>query len=204
MKKLYFVMALLIVASMILTACGTPATPVATEAPVMTEAPVVATEAPVVATEAPVVELTQADCVKPEVFCVGLVTDVGKVNDKSFNQSAWEGVQQSQTDGVADLVQFIETSDAKDYAKNIATFGDAGFDVIVTVGFGLGEATFAAGAAYPDVKFIGVDQFQAWQFTEDTADDSANVTGLNFPEDQAGFLVGALGAMMSKIGRAHV
>ena len=203
MKKLYFVMALLIVASMILTACGTPATPVATEAPVMTEAPVVATEAPVVATEAPVVELTQADCVKPEVFCVGLVTDVGKVNDKSFNQSAWEGVQQSQTDGVADLVQFIETSDAKDYAKNIATFGDAGFDVIVTVGFGLGEATFAAGVAYPDVKFIGVDQFQAWQFSEDTADDSANVTGLNFPEDQAGFLVGALGAMMStnhKIG----
>jgi len=68
----------------------------------------------------------------------------------------------------------------------------------VTVGFGLGEATFAAGAAYPDIKFIGVDQFQAWQFTEDTADDSANVTGLGFPEDQAGFLVGALGAMMSK------
>ena len=203
MKKLYFVMALVIVASMVLTSCGAKAT--ATEAPVVvTEAPVVATEAPTAApTEAPVAEITQADCVKPEVFCVGLVTDVGKVNDKSFNQSAWEGVQQAQTDGVADLVQFIETSDAKDYAKNIATFGDAGFDVIVTVGFGLGEATFAAGAAYPDIKFIGVDQFQAWQFTEDTADDSANVTGLNFPEDNAGFLVGALASMMSashKIG----
>ena len=198
MKKLYFVMALVIVASMVLTACGAKAT--ATEAPVVvTEAPVVATEAPTAApTEAPVAEITQADCVKPEVFCVGLVTDVGKVNDKSFNQSAWEGVQQAQTDGVADLVQFIETADAKDYAKNIATFGDAGFDVIVTVGFGLGEATFAAGTAYPDIKFIGVDQFQNWQFTEDTADDSANVTGLNFPEDQAGFLVGALGAMMSQ------
>jgi basic membrane protein A len=170
MKKLYFVMALLIVASMILTACGAskPA------------------------------EVTQADCVKPEVFCVGLVTDVGKVNDKSFNQSAWEGVQKAQTDGSANLVQFIETADAKDYAKNIATFGDAGFDVIVTVGFNLGEATIAAGKIYPNIKFIGVDQFQAWQFTEDKADDSANVTGLNFPEDNAGFLVGALGAMMSK------
>jgi basic membrane protein A len=189
MKKLYFVMALLIVASMILTACGTPATPAATAAPVVvTDAPV-ATEAPT-ATAAPVVEITQADCVKPEVFCVGLVTDVGKVNDKSFNQSAWEGVQKAKTDGVADLVQFLETSDAKDYAKNIATFGDAGFDVIVTVGFNLGEATAAAGALYPNIKFIGVDQFQAATVK--------GVTGLNFPEDNAGFLVGALGAMMSK------
>ncbi|MEK6754223.1 MAG: BMP family ABC transporter substrate-binding protein [Chloroflexota bacterium] len=167
MKKLYFVMALLIVASMILSACGAGAP-------------------------------TAADCAKEEVFCVGLVTDVGKINDKSFNQSAWEGVQKSNTDGVADVVQFIETADAKDYAKNIAQFGDAGYDVIVTVGFGLGEATAAAGLTYPDVKFIGVDQFQAWQFTEDTADDSANVTGLGFPEDNAGFLVGALAAMMSE------
>jgi basic membrane protein A len=141
---------------------------------------------------------TAEDCTKEEVFCVGLVTDVGKINDKSFNQSAWEGVQKSNTDGVADVVQFIETADAKDYAKNIAQFGDAGYDVIVTVGFGLGEATAAAGLTYPDVKFIGVDQFQAWQFSEDTADDSANVTGLGFPEDNAGFLVGALAAMMSE------
>ena len=172
MKKLYFVMALLIVASMILTACGAGAP-------------------------------SEADCTKEEVFCVGLVTDVGKINDKSFNQSAWEGVQKAQADGVADVVQFIETADAKDYAKNIATFADAGYDVIVTVGFNLGEATFAAGALYPDIKFIGVDQFQAWQFTDDKADDSANVTGLGFPEDQAGFLVGALASMMSashKIG----
>ena len=201
MKKLYFVMALLIVASMVLTACGAPATEApaaATAAPAATEAPAVATEAPAVATEAPVAEITQADCVKPEVYCVGLVTDVGKVNDKSFNQSAWEGVQQAKTEGSADLVQFIETADAKDYAKNIATFGDAGFDAIVTVGFGLGEATAAAALTYPDIKFIGVDQFQAWPYTPETTDDVANLTGLNFPEDQAGFLVGALGAMMSQ------
>ena len=196
MKKLYFILALVLIASMALTACG-GAKPAATEAPVMTEAPVVATEAPVM-TEAPVVEITQADCVKPEVFCVGLVTDVGKVNDKSFNQAAWEGAQQAQAEGSADFVQFIETADAKDYAKNIATFGDAGFDVIVTVGFGLGEATAAAAATYPDIKFIGVDQFQAWEYTPETTDDVANLTGLEYAEDKAGFLVGALGAMMSK------
>jgi len=167
MKKLYFVMALLIVASMVLTACGASAP-------------------------------TEADCTKAEVFCVGLVTDVGKVNDKSFNQSAWEGVQKSQADGVADVIQFIETSDAKDYAKNITTFADAGYDVIVTVGFGLGEATAAAAKSNPNIKFIGVDQFQEWPYTADTADDIANMTGLNFPEDNAGFLVGALAAMMSE------
>ena len=197
MKKLYFVMALLIVASMVLTACGAPATEAPAPAPAATEAPMAATEAPV-ATEAPMAEITQADCVKPEVYCVGLVTDVGKVNDKSFNQSAWEGVQQAQAEGTADLVQFIETADAKDYAKNIGTFGDAGFDAIVTVGFGLGEATAAAAATYPDLDFIGVDQFQAWEFSPEATDDVANLTGLNFPEDNAGFLVGALAAMMSE------
>ena len=188
MKKLNMMIALLVIASVILAACTPAATEAPTQAPAPTEAP---TEAPTAApTEPPVVEPTAADCPKAEVFCVGLVTDVGKINDKSFNQSAWEGVLQSQTDGVADIVQYIETTDAKDYAKNIGTFGDAGFDVIVTVGFALGEATVAAAATYPDVNFIGVDQFQAAE--------TDGVAGLNFPEDQAGFLVGALGAMMSE------
>jgi basic membrane protein A len=131
----------------------------------------------------------QADCTSEDVFCVGLVTDVGKINDKSFNQSAWEGVQRAEQE-LGAQVQYIETADAKDYAKNIATFGDEGYDVIVTVGFNLGEATAAAAATYPEVDFIGVDQFQA-----ETVD---GVAGLNFPEDNAGFLVGALAAMMSK------
>ncbi|HQX17859.1 MAG TPA: BMP family ABC transporter substrate-binding protein [Anaerolineales bacterium] len=188
MKKLNMMIALLVIASVVLAACTPPATEAPTQAPAPTEAP---TEAPTAApTEPPVVEPTAADCPKAEVFCVGLVTDVGKINDKSFNQSAWEGVLQSQTDGVADIVQYIETTDAKDYAKNIGTFGDAGFDVIVTVGFALGEATVAAATTYPDVNFIGVDQFQAAE--------ADGVAGLNFPEDQAGFLVGALAASMSK------
>ncbi len=155
MKKLYVLLAAVLVAAMILPACA-PA---------------------------------QANCKDEATFCVGLVTDVGKINDKSFNQSAWEGVQKAEKD-LGATVQYIETADAKDYAKNIATFGDEGYDVIVTVGFNLGEATDAAAATYPNVKFIGVDQFQAA--------DVPGVAGLNFPEDNAGFLVGALGAMMSK------
>ena len=163
MKKLYGLLAVLLVAAMILPACA-PA---------------------------------EADCTSADVFCVGLVTDVGKINDKSFNQSAWEGVQRAEKE-LGAKVQYIETADAKDYDKNIATFGDAGYDVIVTVGFALGEATIANAAKYPNIKFIGVDQFQAWQFDDDASNDVANVAGLGFPEDQAGFLVGALAAAMSK------
>ena len=135
------------------------------------------------------------DCASQEVFCVGLVTDTGKINDKSFNQSAWEGVQQVEKE-LGALVQYIETADAKDYAKNISTFADENYDVIVTVGFNLRDETRAAAEAYPNVKFIGIDQDQFEGAME-------NVAGLVFPEDQAGFLVGALAAMMSttnKIG----
>lgn len=130
------------------------------------------------------------DCTKEEIFCVGLVTAIGKINDRGFNQSAWRGVQQAQEE-LGALVQYIETSDERDSAKNIATFADENYDVIVTVGFNLRDATRAAAEMYPDIKFIGVDQDQF----EGPID---NVAGLVFPEDRAGFLVGALAAMMSE------
>jgi basic membrane protein A and related proteins len=137
------------------------------------------------------------DCKSASVYCVGLVTDVGKVDDKSFNQTAWEGVQKAKTDGDADVVQYIETTDAKDYAKNIATFADEGYDQIVTVGFNLTEDTYAAAKKYPNTKFVGIDQFLV---KDDTHPDFpiANLVGLVYNEDQSGFLVGALAAMMSK------
>jgi basic membrane protein A len=183
-KKLNFLFVLLLLATMVLVACQ----PAATLEPAATD----------VATE-PMEEPAAADCSSEEVFCVGLVTDVGEVDDKSFNQSAWEGVQQAETE-LGAQVQFIETSDATDYGANIDLFALEGYDVIVTVGFALGEATLAAAAKYPDIDFIGVDQFQAWQFSEETTDDVANISGLLFPEDKAGFLAGALAAMLSESG----
>ncbi len=126
---------------------------------------------------------------------IGLVTDVGRVNDRSFNQSAWEGVVQAATAlGLTEGegYKYIETQDSKDYADNIQQFIDAGFNVIVTVGFAMGEATAKAAAENPDIYFIGVDQFQG--------EPIANVTGLVFNEDQSGFLAGALAAQLSKTG----
>jgi len=163
MKKMFLVIAALVLASMLIPAC-TPTAP---------------------------------DCTKTTVFCVGLVTDVGKVEDKSFNQTAWEGVQKSKTDGVANWVQYIETTDAKDYGKNIATFADAGYDEIVTVGFNLTEDTYTAAKKYPNIKFVGIDQF----LSNDTNHPEwplANLVSISYNEDQSGFLVGALAAMMSQ------
>ena len=156
MKKLYALLAALLVTAMLLPACA-PAGP---------------------------------NCESEEIFCVGLVTDIGKIGDRSFNQSAGQGVQEAAQE-LGALVQYIETADAKDSAKNIATFAEENYDVIVTVGFNLREATRAAAELYPNIKFIGVDQDQF----EGAID---NVAGLVFPEDQAGFLVGALAAMMSE------
>jgi basic membrane protein A len=194
MKKLYILMAAVLSASLLLTACGAPATATQAPAPAATQAPA-ATAMPA-ATSAPAAG-TAPDCTQATVFCVGLVTDVGKVDDKSFNQSAWEGVQKSKTDGNADWVQYIETTDSKDYGKNISTFGDAGYKVIVTVGFNLTDPTYAAAQQYPKTLFIGVDQFLSKDANHPTWP-LANLVGLVYNEDQSGFLVGALAAMMSK------
>jgi basic membrane protein A len=120
-----------------------------------------------------------------------LVTDVGEVDDRSFNQSAWEGAVAAARalDGED---QYIETQNATDYANNIQTLAEDGCNVIVTVGFALGEATVKAAELYPDVYFIGVDQFQPTEVK--------NVAGLIFPEAKAGFLAGVLAARMSKSG----
>lgn len=124
-------------------------------------------------------------------FKIGLVTDVGRVNDRSFNQSAWEGVQQAGKALNAE-VKYIETTDAKDYENNIGQFAKEGYDVIVTVGFALGDATIKMAKEYPNINFIGVDQFQG--------ETLKNLTGLIFHEDQSGYLAGVLAANLTKSG----
>jgi basic membrane protein A len=89
------------------------------------------------------------------------------------------------------LVQYIETADARDYTKNVTTFAEEGYDVVVTVGFNLRDATRTAAETYPNTDFIGVDQ-------DHSEGPIKNLAGLIFPEDQAGFLVGALAAMMTE------
>ena len=158
------------------------ATPVATEE-VMEPA---ATEEVIVAAPG----LIDCDATDLSGLKIGLVTDVGQINDKSFNQSSWEGVLATEPCG-AD-VDYIETQDPVDYASNIAEFAENDYNIIVTVGFALGEATLQAAATYPDIMFVGVDQFQA--------EPVDNVVGLVFHEDQSGFLAGVLAARLTVSG----
>ncbi|MEM8529472.1 MAG: BMP family ABC transporter substrate-binding protein [Chloroflexota bacterium] len=136
-------------------------------------------------------EASAGDCASPDVLCVGLVTDVGRIDDKSFNQSAWEGVQRAEEE-LGATVDFIETANPGDYSTNIQLFAEQDYDVIVTVGFALAEATNQFASEFPDTKFIGVDQFQA--------EPVDNIAGLIFNEDKAGFLAGALAAQMTESG----
>ena len=136
-----------------------------------------------------------SNCASADVYCVGLVTDTGKVDDKSFNQSAHEGAKAAaeQTNG---FYKYIETQDAKDYAANIQQFTNKKYDTIVTVGFLMADATTAAAKANPTTRFIGVDQgYDAKAVTE------KNITGLVFPEDQAGYGAGYLAGLMTKTNK---
>lgn len=137
--------------------------------------------------------LLSQDCSRPEVFCVGLVTDFGSVNEPGFNQSAWAAMQQAKADGLADQIAFIETIDTRDRSKNVRTLAEAGYDLVVTLGYSMRKATKEAAAEFKSVHFIGVDQPQ------DNKRD--NLTGLVFPEDQGGFLAGALAASVTLTGR---
>jgi len=125
---------------------------------------------------------------------VGLVTDVGKLSDKSFNFDSFKGVQDAQADASLCVQgRAIESSVESDYPKNIGQFVDQNYDMIVTVGFKLGDATIKAAKANPKIKFVMVDFAD---FTDKTTPD--NLLGLLFKEDQPGFLAGALAGLVTK------
>lgn len=122
---------------------------------------------------------------------VGLVTDVGSLDDRSFNASAWEGVQRAVRDfGVE--AKAIESKQPTDYIKNIQTFVNEEYDLIITVGFLMGDDTRKAAEMYPNQKFAIVD---VGYFDENAP---KNVMGLLFAEDQSGFLAGVVAGLMTK------
>ena len=125
---------------------------------------------------------------------VGLVTDVGKLSDKSFNFDSYKGVQDAQADKALCVQgRAIESSTEDDYGKNIQQFLDQNYDLIIGVGFKLGDAIIKAAKANPNTKFMLVD-------SADFADNPPpqNLVGLLFKEDQPGFLAGALAGLMTK------
>jgi basic membrane protein A and related proteins len=142
--------------------------------------------------------LVPAVAAQDEITSVCLVTDAGRVNDNGFNQLAHEGAEAAAADYELDY-SYIETTSETDYAPAIASCLDSGASVIVTVGFLLQSATAEAAAANPDVVFIGVDQDNSF-----LTDAPTNFVGLQFREDQSGYLVGVLAAMVADVNEADV
>ncbi len=170
------------------TPAGTTAAP-ATEAP-KTEAP--ATEAPKTeapATEAPATEAPATEAPAPTGKTkIGMVTDIGGVNDKSFNQTSWEGLQALDKDAFE--VKYLESKTDADYQTNINNFIDEGCDLIICVGYMLADATKEAAEANPNQKFAIID--------DSTCADLPNVACLMFAQEQASYLVGLVAGSVTQ------
>lgn len=172
MKK---VLAILLALAMVLSFAACKTTEPAAEA---TEAPAAeATEAPAVeATEAPVTEGT---------YEIALVTDVGNIDDQSFNQSTWEGVKMyAEANGKTyNYYRPTEDSDAA-RVEAMKTAVEKGAKVIVCPGYMFGPSITEAQALYPDVMFLGID------LTTGDMTPTANTTICSYQEEIAGYMAG--------------
>jgi len=122
------------------------------------------------------------------------VTDTGGIDDKSFNQTAWKGVTDAIAAGLAtEDSDYVESQVETDYAPNIQAMLDRNCDLIITVGYLLGDATATAATNYPDQLFEILD------YAYDPS--MNNVIGTVFTTDQAAFLAGYLAAGVSKTGK---
>ena len=132
-------------------------------------------------------ETTAANPVK-----VGLITDLGQLNDNGFNELAYNGLKRAERElGVEGRV--VESASAADYVPNMATLARQGYDLIIGVGYAQGDAIAKAAKKYPKTKFAIVDVDQAT-----LKGTPANVQGLLFREQQVGYLVGYLAALEAK------
>jgi basic membrane protein A len=127
---------------------------------------------------------------------VGLITDLGQLNDNGFNELAYKGLRRAERQlGIKGRV--VESRSAADYVPNITSLVRQGYDLIIGVGFAQGDAIATAAKRFPKVKFAIVDVDQA-----SLKGKPANVEGLLFREEQVGYLVGYLAALSAKRAQA--
>ena len=142
---------------------------------------------------------TEAMAFEGEPIKTCLVTDLAGVDDRSFNASAWAGVQAAMDAGFAtDDSFFLESTDASDWQPNIDQMVSQGCEHIVTVGFALGEVTAINAEANPDIIFSMVDNVLTDADFAPLA--LPNVRELVYQTDQAAFAAGYLAAGVSETG----
>lgn len=129
-----------------------------------------------------------------QTLSVAMVTDVGGVNDQSFNQSAWEGLERAR-DELGVRVSYVESTQAADYPRNMETLVDAGSDLIWGIGFLMADTVLEEARVNPGQKYAIIDN--AYETTP------SNLIGVVFREQEPSFLVGYIAGKMSttnKIG----
>jgi basic membrane protein A and related proteins len=187
--------------AIVASACSGAATAAPSVAP--SAAPSVA--ASVAPSEAP----SASPAASASTLKIGVVTDIGTLNDKGYNEYSYKGAQDAATTLGAATPPSVVPKDASEYKADIQQFVDQKFDVIVTVGFNLTGDTVAAAKANPKVHFVGVDQSPVCVDPTGAPDATfackgdpktllPNYTSLYFAEDQAGYLAGIVAAYASK------
>ncbi|MBS3940027.1 MAG: BMP family ABC transporter substrate-binding protein [Actinobacteria bacterium] len=185
MKTTRRMFAAAVVGALVLTACGDAPeeeTPDAVEEPEATDEETEGDPAEEEPTEEPAEQTDFRGC---------LVTDQGGVDDQSFNQTAWEGMVRAEQE-LGITADVLESTSEADFEPNIQEFVTQGCDLIVTVGFLLGEATEAAAQANPDQNFAIVD------YAYDA--DYDNLRELVFGTEEAAFLAGYAAAGTTESG----
>jgi basic membrane protein A and related proteins len=127
---------------------------------------------------------------------VGLVTDIGGLNDRSFNALANKGLEDAKKQLGIDGRVLISKSNA-DYVPNLTTLAQQRYDLIISVGFLMAKATETVAGKFPSVKFAIIDGSAAGMKSKPT-----NVEGLLFAEQEAGYLVGYLSGLYAKDNNA--
>jgi len=142
---------------------------------------------------------------------IGVVTDVGKVNDKNFNQYSYAGAVAGAVAIGAKTPSVVVPTKPADYEPDLQAYVDQGYNIIVAVGFNLQSATAKLAKANKDIWFIGVDHNPCINAAGDVdpafkdctgviADLIPNYIAINYQEDQAGYLAGIVAASISKSG----
>ena len=140
---------------------------------------------------------------------IGVVTDLGTLNDKGFNEYSYKGAVDAATALGATTPSSIVPKDSSEYKTDIQQLADQKFDVIVTIGFNMTAATEVAAKANPTIHFVGVDESPICVDPTGAPDSTfackgdpktllPNFTSVYFAEDQAGYLVGIVAAYASK------
>lgn len=131
--------------------------------------------------------------VEDDTLKVTLVLDEGGVNDQSFNESAWNGAKKLKEDFPQLDIGYIESKQEADYMSNLETAVDNDSDLVIGVGFKIADALKEAAEAYPDTKFVMIDNTY-----EETPE---NVQTISFDEAQSGYLVGLIAAKMTETNK---